>query len=655
MDITFIDVLVATLNLILGLFVYSRIKGDSIKLSVRKSFVFLTLFVAIWSLSLYFYAHPIIFSPLFWIKITYFVGVFLMGFSLFYFSHVFPEDSRMMPLKNFLAWLIVTLPFLYFLFFTDLWVREIVIKPWGYETVLGPMYLPVSMYSVFIIVWVIYNFLRKYFLTTDKIIRSQIKYVLLGIFLFTITVSFIDVFVPLIFKTSKFFALSPISSFFLVGFFSLAITRHHLFGIKVMLTEILVVFMGLILLTSIFLMPTVLLKILSVFVFFLFIVFGYLFIKITLTETQRREEIEKISKELIEAKTKSETLLAGIGEAVFAINKMKEIIHFNHQAEILTGYKASEVIGKTYYLFLPFINEKDRNRNITFIESALKEGKITEMTNDNLLITKDASELPVKSSASPLKNVTGEIIGALIVFRDVTKERKMRHLESEFTSLVTHEIKSPVAVINGYLGMLAEGTEDKLTRKQKKFINEARTASNRLSQLIRELLDISRIERGGTKIEPVLINPLDLVEQILTKEMLQLFKQKKQKFIFKKPDGLPKVEVDPNFIIVPIQNILSNASKYTPEMGRIELRIYQGFRGIIFRITDSGMGIPKEEQNRVFERFFRASNTTRLEKGTGLGLYLAKLMIELSDGKIWFKSEENKGTTFFCALPIAEY
>ena len=121
---------------------------------------------------------------------------------------------------------------------------------------------------------------------------------------------------------------------------------------------------------------------------------------------------------------------------------------------------------------------------------------------------------------------------------------------------------------------------------------------------------------------------------------------------------MPKIKVDPAFIITPIHNLLSNASKYTPEGSEIELKIYRNPHDIIFQdevvfqVTDTGIGIPKGEQNKIFQRFFRASNTTHLARGTGLGLYLTKLMIELSGGRVWFKSIQNKGTTFFVMLPV---
>lgn len=347
-----------------------------------------------------------------------------------------------------------------------------------------------------------------------------------------------------------------------------------------------------------------------------------------------------------------DVLLASIGDGVFAINRAKNIIYFNRGAEKLSGFKSSEIIGRTYYIFLNFIRERDGKRNIAFIQVAL-EGEIVPMTDPTLLVKKDGRKLPIESTAAPLRDKKGKVIGSIVVFRDASKERKLQQIQSEFSSLVSHELRSPLTVIGGYLEMLTE-EPDHLTKKKRKMADIARDASNRLLNLIKELLKISHLEKGDSRTEPIIVNPLDLAERAVTEEIRQLFKQKRQKFVFKRPKSLPQIKASPEFIIIPIQNLLSNASKYTPKGGQIGFRIYQSFYGIIFRVTDSGMGIPQEEQSRVFQRFFRASNTTHLEKGTGLGLYMAKLMIELSGGRIWFKSQENEGTTFFINLPIFE-
>jgi len=363
------------------------------------------------------------------------------------------------------------------------------------------------------------------------------------------------------------------------------------------------------------------------------------------------EQVKERTSELEKAKNKSEALLASIGDGVFAIDTKMNIIHFSPRAEELSGYKTSEVLGKPYYDFLHFIKEKDRTENNTFVKKALG-GKLSSMSDETILIKKDKSELPVEDSAAPIRDEKGKIIGAIVVFRDATKERDIQRMKSEYTTLVSHELRTPMTVVNGYLEMLEDETREILPEEQRRLISETKKASNRLLELTKALLNIARLEEGRMETKPIMINLVHLTEGAVTKEIEELFKQKEQEFIFKKPKTLPKIKIDPKFLTVPIQNLLSNASKYTPQKGRIEFEVSKKDNDILFRVSDSGIGIPKKEQVKLFEKFFRASNTTRIEKGTGLGLYMAKLMIESLGGKIWFKSKENKGTTFYLSLPI---
>ena len=274
------------------------------------------------------------------------------------------------------------------------------------------------------------------------------------------------------------------------------------------------------------------------------------------------------------------------------------------------------------------------------------------MADETVLIRKDQSRLPVADSAAPIKDEKGEVIGVIVTFRDASEERKIQQMRSEFMSLASHELKAPLTVIRDYLDELKDEAVGSLTKEQQRLIGIAMKASTRLLKLTYDLLETARLEEGHVKTEPLVVDPIDLAEKVMTAELRQAFKQKKQEFTFKKPDSLPKIKVDPKFIMVPIKNLLSNASKYTPEKGKIEFEISQTKGGILFRISDSGRGILPEERFKIFQRFFRASNVTHLERGTGLGLYMTKLMIELSGGRIWFESEENKGTTFYFILPV---
>jgi signal transduction histidine kinase len=170
-------------------------------------------------------------------------------------------------------------------------------------------------------------------------------------------------------------------------------------------------------------------------------------------------------------------------------------------------------------------------------------------------------------------------------------------------------------------------------------------------RLINDLLDVSRIEEGrllynqeDTQIEDVLDSVIEASQEMLRNKNMVLEVNKKE---------TPKVKIDKEKIGVVIQNLLENAIKYTEQGGKIKITLDNDEKNVIFKIEDSGVGIPKSQQDRIFTKFFRAENVTRMEtNGTGLGLYTTKNIVQAHKGQIWFESEENKGTTFYFTIPI---
>lgn len=224
---------------------------------------------------------------------------------------------------------------------------------------------------------------------------------------------------------------------------------------------------------------------------------------------------------------------------------------------------------------------------------------------------------------------------------------------AEVVSITAHQLKSPIAVIKGYLEALVSGDCGQINHFQKDYLNDALENVKRMSNFVENLLDVSRIEGGqlDIKLEPVALEKI--TSQILV-DFFPWVKANNAEVNFKKPKKLPQVLTDPIKIRQVIENLISNAIKYKRRRGKVEITIKQKGKKVLFACKDNGIGIPKKDFRKVFSKFYRSEEAMELDpSGSGLGLYVNKAIIELSGGKIWFSKNKNSGMTFCFALPIA--
>lgn len=232
----------------------------------------------------------------------------------------------------------------------------------------------------------------------------------------------------------------------------------------------------------------------------------------------------------------------------------------------------------------------------------------------------------------------------------------MKELDSqkdELLGLVSHQLATPVSSMKWYLEMMRDGDLGELTKEQKEHVSAMHGIGENMSDLVSMILDVSRIQLGRMRIDK---QDLDL--NVFFHDLMAIIEpksdEKKVKFIKIIPDPLPSAKLDRRYTNMTIENLLSNAIKYTPEGGTVkcEVTIENGWMQV--KVADTGMGIPKAEQDKIFGRMFRASNARNAIDGNGFGLFVAKGAVEAQGGKIWFESEEGKGTTFYVRLPLKD-
>jgi len=337
-----------------------------------------------------------------------------------------------------------------------------------------------------------------------------------------------------------------------------------------------------------------------------------------------------------------------VSELIVIADRGGKIIYVNPAVENLTGYTQKEVIGSKTENFwgkqMP--TEWHQHFWTTISEKKQKfEGQITYKK-------KNGEKSITNINVQPLLDDVGNVQHFISVQRDITKEVQVDRMKTDFISLASHQLRTPLSAMRWFLEMILNGDLGALNKDQRDVIANINESNNRMISLVNALLNISRIESGRIIINP---KPTQIVK--LTKKVLlsvkERFDKKGQQLLFKADLNLPEISLDQDLIIQVMLNLLTNANKYTPQGGKISVNIFQKGGLVYFQISDSGYGIPEDEQKNIFKRFFRSTNIVKIvTEGTGLGLYLAKAIIDSSGGKIGFISKLNQGSTFWFGIPV---
>lgn len=275
--------------------------------------------------------------------------------------------------------------------------------------------------------------------------------------------------------------------------------------------------------------------------------------------------------------------------------------------------------------------------------------KLQIRASNNLLV------IIVKLSMIPISK-KGKIRYLLIEARDITEEKTLDTAKTEFVTLASHQLRTPISAIAWFTEMLLQGDIGSITPEQKEQLTHIYQSNERMAALVDELLHVSQLETGNFPLKPEAIDLAQTSHSLLIKELQK--QSDKQITIQERYDPkLQKVFLDPEVVKIVFQTLFSNALKYTPSKGSVAVTITpstqdQDIKGVLITVADTGYGIPKGAGVKIFSKLFRAENIkTKDTDGTGLGLYVVKSVLALLGGRIWFTSEENKGSSFFVWVP----
>ena len=368
---------------------------------------------------------------------------------------------------------------------------------------------------------------------------------------------------------------------------------------------------------------------------------------------------------------KSGIILGAIEDGVMLIDSNRTIQLFNNGASNITGWPSNEAVGLDVKSVIKLVDSKDvdyDDSNNPFLQ-IFKTGQSIR-DNNAFLVSRSNKRLSLSISVSPLLDENRQVTAAVAIFRDVSQERAEENQRAEFISTASHEMRTPVAAIEGYLALALNDKVSTVDSRAREYLDKAHTSTEHLGKLFQDLLTSAKAEDGRLSSHPVVIDMGEFLEQ-LTDDLRFAAKNKGLAVEFNigasstidasksiggervvKP--LYYVHADADRMREVITNLFDNAVKYTDE-GKISVGLTGDNEVVQFRITDTGPGMPAEDIPHLFQKFYRVdSSATRTIGGTGLGLFICRKIVELYQGRIWVESELGKGSTFFINLPRLE-
>jgi two-component system, OmpR family, phosphate regulon sensor histidine kinase PhoR len=366
---------------------------------------------------------------------------------------------------------------------------------------------------------------------------------------------------------------------------------------------------------------------------------SYIIYLLLTLRTRAEIMVLKANKTLSASLEQFKRLYEGAPVPYIILNEKGEILESNKAALRFFGVVQNEIEGKNLFSYQTKENLEKAEKLLQYYRSDIPIDK-----EETQMITKSGAVKWVLLSVFEMRDLKNYGRNGLATIFDITERKQLDQAKTEFVSLASHQLRTPVSTVKWYTDMLLSGSFGELLPKQTEYMNIIQEVNEEMIGLIDTLLNVSRIEIGSLKPDLKKINVEELAESVLT-ELSSQIEEKNININKQYNNNLENIESDPKLLRIVIQNLLSNAVKYTPPDGEVSIVFKDSFTEKAIIISDTGIGIPEKDQDKIFTKLFRADNAGS-SQGTGLGLYLVKSIMKTMGGDISFVSEENKGSTF---------
>ena len=361
-------------------------------------------------------------------------------------------------------------------------------------------------------------------------------------------------------------------------------------------------------------------------------------------KSQNEEVAWKKYNKVLTDKEETEAVIRSIAEGLVVIDAKGRVIMMNPAAEKLLGVSKKERIGKS-------ILEDIKGPRLLSLAKSSQGGGSKEI---ELISQRDDTKKVLRASTAVIEDENGQTVGMVSILSDITKQRELDELKSNFVANVSHELRTPLVAIGKSISLILNKTTGQLSEAQEQLLSIADRNLKRLTFLINDLLDLSRLEAGKmsirreySSIEKIILESIDGLKTWANTKSIKIEKDVEE--------GLPEVYIDPDRIIQVFNNLIGNSIKFTPADGTIivKAKLRKESLEVEIGIRDTGIGISKENLSNVFDKFYQAGERVATDiSGTGIGLSIAKEIVELHGGKIWAKSEKGKGAEFIFTVPV---